>query len=222
LYEGADSNKDQTYFLWKVPARHLAYSLFPVGTYEKPYVRELAEKYELPVASKKDSQGVCFLGQLDMKEFLSHYIDTRAGDVLNTAGDVIGYHDGAIFYTYGQRHGFTVTDHGANDAPRYIIGKDIERNTITVAQKTESDSRVHVTHVSLTNTNWITRPMTDGSYQVRFRYRQPKQKAALTVDSDTTATVSFHDDQYNVVPGQSMVIYDGTQCLGGGIIDTVN
>ncbi len=135
LLRGKDNNKDQSYFLWTLGQDALARTLFPIGGYTKPEVRALARDYNLPTATRKDSQGLCFIGHIDLKEFLSHYIEPKEGSVLNGTGDVIGHHDGAHFFTLGQRHGFTITKKGTDDAPHYVVAKDIKENTITVAHE---------------------------------------------------------------------------------------
>jgi len=138
LLQGKDGSKDQSYFLWTLTQEDLAHTLFPVGYLDKSDVRKLAEKYKLPTATKKDSQGVCFLGPLDMKDFLSHYIEQKKGDVLSVDGEVIGEHDGAVFFTLGERHGFTITKKSPTDTPYYVVVKDIEKNTITVSTSPEN------------------------------------------------------------------------------------
>ncbi|MCE9517675.1 tRNA 2-thiouridine(34) synthase MnmA, partial [Candidatus Nomurabacteria bacterium] len=135
LEKGEDESKDQSYFLWTLTQDDLAHTLFPIGHLQKTEVRKLAEKYKLPTATKKDSQGVCFLGPLDMKDFLKHYIPEQKGDVVDENGKVIGYHDGAVFFTLGERHGFTITEHSTNGQSLYIVDKDIDKNTICVSPR---------------------------------------------------------------------------------------
>lgn len=127
LLQGKDLTKDQSYFLWTLTEEQLRHVLFPIGEFQKTQVRELAKKYHLPTAVKKDSQGICFIGEIDMKEFLKHYIDIHPGDVVNEQGEIIGYHQGALFHTLGERHGFTITKKGTQDAPYYVIAKDIQK-----------------------------------------------------------------------------------------------
>src|SRR6185436_15326157 len=133
LSESKDKNKDQSYFLWTLTKEQLNHILFPVGHLIKSEVRKLAKEFDLPQATRKDSQGLCFLGQVDMKEFLSYYIKAERGSVLNERGEKIGYHEGAIFFTLGERHGFTVTEKGSEDKPLYVVAKNINKNTITVS-----------------------------------------------------------------------------------------
>ena len=135
LLKGNDNEKDQSYFLWTLTQAQLKYILFPIGEHKKSEVRKLAEKFDLITATKKDSQGLCFIGKLDMKDFLKEFIEEKRGDVLNTDGAVIGYHDGAVYYTLGQRRGFIITQKTPEDIPYYVVAKDIEQNTITVSHK---------------------------------------------------------------------------------------
>lgn len=224
LKQSKDVNKDQTYFLWTLTQQQLAKTLFPIGHLEKSEVRKLAEKYNLPTATKKDSQGVCFLGMIDMKEFLAHYIEKKQGNVLNEKGDVIGTHEGAVFITLGQRHGFTITDKGIDDKRYYVIDKDIEKNTITV-----SDDLVSVTDSLeaeaniLTLSHVILHGFIDPSktYQARIRYRQVLQNCMIQLGQGTedSIQVTFETPQISASPGQSVVIYDRARCIGGGIIE---
>ncbi len=220
LYEliaGNDSNKDQSYFLWTLTQEQLSKTLFPVGNIEKPEVRELARKFNLPTAEKKDSQGLCFIGKIDVKEFLSHYIDLKKGNVLNEKGEIIGEHDGAFFYTVGERHGFTITKKSPNDKPHYVISKDIDANTITVSCKLVDGSFPNAqTEVSLREINWNQGKIPKGNnLYVRSRYREPLQKIVKINEK----FVNFENPQSTLSPGQSLVVYDGDICLGGGIIE---
>jgi tRNA-specific 2-thiouridylase len=139
LLEGTDSNKDQSYFLWTLTEDQLKHTLFPIGHLEKPEVRKLAHKFGLPQETRKDSQGLCFLGKIDMKEFLKEYLDVKKGDVVSENGEVIGEHDGAELYTLGERHGFNIFKQTGE--PVYVVGKDVEKNTITVAGKYNFDEK---------------------------------------------------------------------------------
>ena len=222
LLEGMDKEKDQSYFLWTLTQEQLSRSLFPAGEYQKSRIRELAHEFGLPVADKKDSQGVCFLGKLDMKEFLSHYIESEPGDVVRPDGTVIGRHDGALFFTLGQRRGFEVTDKSPDDGPHYVIDKDVGANTITVAPHKANEQMYRVNSIHLTDTNWVAeRPDPGMVYGVRFRYRQPKQEATVTLHKDNSATVTFSEPQQAVTPGQSLVVYEREECLGGGVIQSI-
>ena len=218
MLAGRDKNKDQSYFLWTLTQEQLKHILFPVGDIEKPEVRKLAQKFGLPTAEKKDSQGVCFLGKLDMADFLEHYEEKKRGNVLNEAGEVIGYHDGAIFHTLGSRHGFTVTKKSANDAPYFVIAKDITENTLTVSHK-ENLKRNGNQSLVLEKVNWISGNIPDAEkkYSARTRYRAPLFPCKVLVEGDETK-IEFLQPQEPSAPGQSAVIYDDEGCLGGGVI----
>src|SRR3989344_5863169 len=159
LCEAKDKNKDQSYFLWTLTQEQLKHTLFPVGHLQKEEVRKLAGKFGLPQAVRKDSQGLCFLGQVDMKEFLSRYIEPKQGDVLDKDGNVIGTHGGAEFFTIGERHGFVVNKKKSDDAPLYVISKNITKNAITVTPyitphlKSKEDAPLYLDHM-----NWIADP----------------------------------------------------------------
>jgi tRNA-specific 2-thiouridylase len=216
LLAGTDTNKDQSYFLWTLTQEQLAYILFPVGHLPKPEVRKLAKKFGLPTAEKKDSQGVCFLGPLDMGEFLKHYSEPKRGDVLNERGDVIGFHEGAILYTLGERHGFTITKKGTEDTPYFVVKKDMRENTITVAHKSDGTLKGKGEQtLLLENINWIAEiaPEKDKIYSARVRYRGELLPCKIKGE-----TVEFLEPQEPAAPGQSVVVYDAEECLGGGII----
>ncbi|MCK9352317.1 MAG: tRNA 2-thiouridine(34) synthase MnmA [Candidatus Paceibacterota bacterium] len=222
LLAGTDKNKDQSYFLWTLTQGQLKHILFPVGDIEKPEVRRLAKKFGLPTAEKKDSQGVCFLGKLDMAEFLEHYESKKRGDVLNDAGEIIGWHDGAIFYTLGARHGFTITKKGTSDAPYFVVAKDIRANTLTVSHKEKGSLKGKGERaLLLENINWIsgTLPDPEKTYSARVRYRGELLPCKVSrVTHGEQVVVEFSEDQEPVAPGQSVVMYDGEECLGGGIL----
>ncbi|HAQ02855.1 tRNA 2-thiouridine(34) synthase MnmA [Candidatus Nomurabacteria bacterium RIFOXYC2_FULL_36_8] len=226
LRKSPDSSKDQSYFLWTLTQDDLAHTLFPVGHLQKTEVRKLAEKYKLPVATKKDSQGVCFLGPLDMKDFLKHYIKTKKGDVLlalreggDKKGNIIGEHDGAIFFTLGERHGFTIFKNEDDSKPLYVVSKDIEKNTITVSPRSdlgEKKDKLHRT-VLCSNANWILgMPEKDKTYKAQIRYHGELLDCKVGV-TGLTCEITF-DKNVLVDKGQSVVIYDGDICLGGAIV----
>jgi len=217
LFTGTDTTKDQSYFLWTLTQNILKRTLFPVGEYTKKYVRELAKKYKLHNAEKKDSQGLCFIGHLDMREFLKHYISVESGDVLNENGLKIGKHEGAILYTTGQRHGFDVLKKNSKSGPWYVIEKDIHKNTITVAESYKTLDSFGVESVVLKETNWISgEPKSGKGYRARIRYRQPLQNC--TIEKKDSWIVVFEEKQKGVANGQSCVLYDKEECLGGGVI----
>jgi tRNA-specific 2-thiouridylase len=210
LHAGADSDKDQSYFLWAVSETKLRKTLFPIGSLRKPEVRRLAKKSGLPNATRKDSQGLCFLGPVSMDDMLHQELTLVPGDVLDEVGEVIGRHEGAPAYTLGQRHGFELFASSPTTAPHYVIGKDTEFNTITVS--TERYPRdATKTVVELADENWIG-PHADGSYMARYRYRQKLIPAVKKGPEITLLEPHF------VPEGQSLVLYKGDRCLGGGVI----
>ncbi|MBI5138541.1 MAG: tRNA 2-thiouridine(34) synthase MnmA [Candidatus Vogelbacteria bacterium] len=220
LLAGIDKNKDQTYFLWTLTQEQLSKTLFPIGHLTKPEVRELAHKFRLPVADKKDSQGVCFLGMVDMKEFLSHYIELKQGKVLDESGKVIGTHDGALLYTIGERKGFRINEKTSDDEPYYIVSKNLTSNQITVSHKECSTSDVEQKAINLRDVNWILgeTPVFFRTYRARTRYRQPLQECKLEIIDKIAAKIIFREAQTAITSGQSLVLYNGNECLGGGII----
>ncbi|AKM84116.1 TPA: tRNA 2-thiouridine(34) synthase MnmA [Candidatus Campbellbacteria bacterium] len=221
LLAGKDDNKDQSYFLWTLTQDQLKYILFPVGHLEKPRVRELAKKYDLLTAEKKDSQGLCFVGMVEMKDFLKRFLQEKRGDVLNENGNIIGYHDGAFYYTFGQRHGFVITEKTSDDKPYFVIEKSIEKNTITVSEKLREKNIFDKKEIEIENINWISgnEPDLDKKYQARIRYRQPLQSCKIYKNSSSeNFKVIFDEHQKSASSGQSVVFYDGEVCLGGGII----
>jgi tRNA-specific 2-thiouridylase len=223
LHMGNDAKKDQSYFLWTLTERQLAKTLFPVGTMEKPEVRKEAERFNLPTATKKDSQGLCFIGKLDLKEFLSHFATATPGKVLDENGKEIGTHDGALFYTLGERHGFSIKHHSPTDPPLYVIQKDVANNTITVSPRlpgtpTKSAAR----EVVVTAASWTRGYSPDGkTFQGRFRYRQTLFPVVIKTAENGSVTALFEHPIDFVPIGQSLVIYDQSECLGGGIIDEI-
>jgi tRNA-specific 2-thiouridylase len=225
LLEGKDKDKDQSYFLWTLTQKELKHILFPVGEMPKSKVRKEAERFGLSTAAKKDSQGVCFIGEIDMKDFLAHYIDRKEGSVLNVNGEVIGSHDGALFFTIGERHGFTIFKKGTEEKPLFVVAKDIDKNTITVAPREaehqdEKEKIGYVNEVNLTKSNWIPTayPPFGKDLEARIRHRGERFKCNFVQAKDDTALVVFDKSVWGVSKGQSLVVYDGEECLGGGII----
>lgn len=218
LYRGGDEGKDQSYFLWTLTQSQLKRSLFPVGDTEKTAIRREATRYSLPTAQKSDSQGICFLGEVDMREFLSHYIEISSGDVLDPSGTIIGKHSGALLYTLGQRHGFTVTGSGSEGRPLYVIKKDLEKNTITVA---DIPPKVEGRCIQLTDVHMIDREI-PGECEAQFRYRQqPFPVSVRTLPDGRGMLIDVRNDTDLPAIGQSCVLYDGNECLGGGIISAI-
>jgi tRNA-specific 2-thiouridylase len=223
LLAGVDSNKDQSYFLWTLNQSDLPHVLFPVGDMKKPDVRKLAQRFKLPNADKKDSQGLCFIGKVDIKEFLSHYVKTEYGKVLNDKGGVIGDHPGSLFFTIGERHGFTIDSHTKtpDDAAYFVTAKDMDKNTITVSQhRTDGESGGPENRsVSVSETSWVADAPIEGTrLKARTRYRQPLQEVEIASIGNDEAVVTFKYEQDAITPGQSLVIYDSEKCLGGGVI----
>jgi tRNA-specific 2-thiouridylase len=209
LLRAEDDNKDQTYFLYRVTQAALEKTLFPLGEFTKPQVREMAEERGLYTAAKKDSVGICFVGQIGMHEFLSQYVQTSPGDIINQAnGKKIGRHDGAIFYTLGQRHGLDV----GGGLPYYVVDKDMEKNEVYVSTDLNEKS-LWLERIRLRDIHWINDAPGDGSYQVRVRHRAPLVKCELIGDE-----LIFSEPQRAVTPGQSAVLYDGDVCIGGGVV----
>ncbi len=220
LFVSRDANKDQSYFLWTLPQEVLQHVLFPIGHLEKPEVRRLAQVCNLPTAQKKDSQGLCFVGKIDLEEFLSHFIERKQGAVLDENGKEIGTHPGAFFFTIGERHGFTVTEKTPDDAPLYVSAKDNEKNTLTVSRKKTVEKSGGEKNFSIKDTNWIAaKPAAGKTYAARYRYRQPLLPCTVVLHHDTKAQVTFLEGTPAAAPGQSLVLYDGEECLGGGIIE---
>lgn len=220
LLAGVDKEKDQSYFLWTLTQRELSKTLFPVGGYKKSEVRKLAKKFGLLTADKKDSQGLCFMGQLDMKDFLKHFMKQKRGDVLNEQREVIGFHEGAVFFTLGERHGFTITKKGTHDLPYYVVAKNMKKNTITVAHELHKEiPREAGKNINLSHTNWTMGelPQRGKQYSARVRYRQPLEKCKVARANNNTEVI-FEKPQV-AAPGQSLVLYSGDECLGGGIIE---
>ncbi len=220
LLTGIDTNKDQSYFLWTLTQQKLPHILFPVGSYQKEEVRVLAQKFGLSTAQKKDSQGICFMGKLDIQEFLQHFVETSRGSVLDEQGTVIGKHDGALFYTIGERHGFTIDRQGTHETPRYVVRKDMKANTITVAQKANTPAeRTKEDIIHLTETNWIAgmKPKSEKTYTARTRYRQ-KLFTCTLVEKNEAWSICATSPREAAAPGQSLVLYDQEECLGGGIV----
>jgi len=221
MLAGKDNNKDQSYFLWTLGQEQLKYILFPVGHLEKPEVRKIAKKDDLLTAEKKDSQGLCFVGMVEMKDFLKRFLPEEKGDILDEEGKVIGEHDGAHYFTIGQRHGFLVTEKTPEDKPYFVVSKDVVKNTIIVSQKLQKKDSFDRKEIIIKNISWISgeNPNFDKKYQARIRYRQILQTCKIdSTPSTDNLKVIFDEPQKAVSEGQSLVIYDGEECLGGGVI----
>ncbi len=208
LMRGKDTNKDQSYFLWQLTRDDLAKTIFPVGEYTKPDVRALAEQFNLPVARKHDSQGLCFVGDVSMEEFLARYLPLEKGVVLDESGVVIGEHDGAALYTPGKRHGFRVNHPSAERTALYVIAVDTKANTISVAPSLES---AYVHEVRLRASHWISDPA-EKVVSAQTRYRETPIHCRIEGDK------VFFEERHLAPRGQSLVVYDGDKLIGGGII----
>jgi len=222
LCKSYDPSKDQVYFLWTLKQEQLSKILFPIGHLKKTEVRKLASKFKLPVADKKDSQGICFLGDIDLKDFLKHYIKEKNGKVLSEKGEEIGFHDGAVFSTLGARHGFTITQKTPNDGAYYVVGKDTEKNILIVTQNknhfTSSSARQDLAEIKLINVNWISEIPKEGkNYTAQIRYHGEFLPCTVTCGSKASAEVVF-ENPVLVAPGQSIVIYNKDMVLGGGVV----
>lgn len=212
-----DTNKDQTYFLYRVTKAALDKTLFPLGEFEKSKVREMAQERGLYTAQKKDSQGICFVGQIGIREFLSQYVEQTAGPIIDKrTGKVLGQHDGAIFYTIGQRHGLDL----GGGFPYYVVGKDMDKNEVYVTTDLNDDT-LWRPEITLGEVHWIDQQPEEKTYQIRVRHRAKLIPAQLRYTEDGATLVLEHPERA-VAAGQSIVIYDGDRCLGGGIVQPFN
>jgi len=220
LLKGRDVSKDQSYFLYRLNQRALNHSLFPLGELSKPQVRDIAARRGLPNFAKKDSTGICFIGERKFKAFLSRYLPAQPGDIVSSNGELLGEHQGLMFHTIGQRQGLGIG--GIRDSsgePWYVVGKDLARNRLIVAQGKHHPALFRQT-LAATDLHWIsgTQPVTLLACHARIRYRQPDQACQITgLDADR-CTVRFAAAQRAVTPGQAVVFYQGDLCLGGGTI----
>jgi tRNA-specific 2-thiouridylase len=213
LLVGADTNKDQSYFLYRVTEDALNHSLMPIGDMEKPAVRAMARKLGLATAEKKDSQGICFVGKVGIREFLEQFVVTEPGAIIDN-GKEIGQHDGALFYTIGQRHGLDV----GGGLPYYVVGKDMDKNQVFVTADLQ-DERLWHKELNLTSVHWINKSDIDPAktYSVRSRYRAALIACTLVQDGENLR-ILMDEEVRAITPGQSAVIYDRDRCLGGGIV----
>ncbi len=222
LLKAADGNKDQSYFLYRLNQAQIARALFPLGDLPKPRVRELARQAGLPVAEKKDSTGICFIGERPFREFLQRYLPTQPGDMVTPEGKVMGRHQGLMYHTLGQRKGLGIG--GVKDAeegePWFAAGKNLERNELIVVQGHDHplllSSRLRADQLS-----WIGAPPEAGRrYGAKTRYRQQDAACVVETIAADALVLRFEQAQWAVTPGQSVVLYDGDVCLGGGVIVT--
>lgn len=221
LLRGLDGNKDQSYFLYTLSQEQVGKSLFPVGDIEKPIVRAIAEDLGLATAKKKDSTGICFIGERKFKDFLARYLPAQAGDIKTVDGQVIGRHDGLMYHTLGQRKGLGIGGvKGASENAWYVVEKDLVNNVLIVAQG-QDNSALLSTGLIASQLHWVDRqPIRENlRCTVKTRYRQADIACEIQPIDDETIRVIFDEPQIAVTPGQSAVFYQGEVCLGGGIIE---
>lgn len=222
LLRGVDNNKDQTYFLNALNQEQLSRAMFPIGHLQKPEVRKIAEEAGLYTAKKKDSTGVCFIGERNFKEFLSQYLPAKSGNMVDiVTGEVKGRHDGLMYYTLGQRQGLGIGGSGSGE-PWFVADKNLTDNVLYVVQG-DAHHSLYSVGLTATGVNWISPDAPTGPLRcaAKFRYRQPDQGVTLTPLGDGAYRVDFDAPQKAITPGQAVVFYDGDVCLGGGTIDKV-
>ncbi len=214
LMKGLDESKDQSYFLWMLSKEELSHILFPIGHLQKSEVRTLAEKANLFTSEKKDSQGICFLGDVDMREFLSHYIEQKKGPVIDTDGNIIGEHNGIWFYTLGERHGFKISKQTTDQKPYYVVAKNLETNTLVVSHESIKKSNSPSQTITLRDTSWLEK--IEGDCEAQIRYHGELIPAKII--NGHTVELSY---QGVIAEGQSLVLYKDEILVGGGVIEKV-
>ncbi|WP_178863943.1 tRNA 2-thiouridine(34) synthase MnmA [Thiomicrorhabdus cannonii] len=222
LLKGLDNNKDQSYFLYTLQQHQLRHAMFPIGELEKPYVRQLAEEAELITHDKKDSTGICFIGERKFKDFLQRYLPAQPGDIIDDQGNVIGRHDGLMYHTIGQRKGLGIGGgHGNKDnAPWFAADKNLQTNQLIAVQGKDHPLLQHAVVVAGT-LDWVAghAPNMNAPLKAKIRYRQAEQPCKIVDAVGRHLIVMFDEPQTAVAPGQSIVFYDDEECLGGGIIE---
>ena len=224
LLRGVDSSKDQSYFLYTLGQQQLAHTLFPIGELPKTEVRRLAADAALPTHAKKDSTGICFIGERDFRDFLGQYLPARTGELVDPAGVVLGEHHGAFFYTLGQREGLNLGGvRGRAQAPWFVVGKDIARNRVIVDQG-HDNVLLQSSRLLTEAPDWVAGLAPERHFRctAKTRYRQSDQPCTVTVRDDGRLQVSFSEPQRAVTPGQSLVLYQDEVCLGGAVIDATD
>jgi tRNA-specific 2-thiouridylase len=221
MLRGLDGNKDQSYFLYTLGEQHVAQTLFPIGHLEKPRVREIALEQDLVTHDKKDSTGICFIGERKFKDFLAQYLPAQPGEIETAEGKIIGKHQGLMYHTLGQRKGLLIggmKEYG--EEPWYVVDKDIQRNVLIVGQGAKHP-RLYSTGLLANQLHWVDRsgPQQAMRCTVKTRYRQQDIPCQITPHSDGSVLVEFDEPQIAVTPGQSAVFYQNEVCLGGGIIE---
>lgn len=219
LLRGKDENKDQTYFLNQLSQDVLEKVMFPLGALEKSEVRKIAREHGLATATKKDSTGICFIGERNFKEFLSEYLPAQPGEMQTLSGEIKGEHDGLMYYTIGQRQGLGI---GGPGDPWFVVGKNLEENILYVEQSYGNDY-LYSDALYATDVNWINRQDIQESFTctAKFRYRQKDSNVSVTILEDGNVRVDFGEPERAITPGQAVVFYDGEVCLGGATIDKV-
>ncbi len=216
LLKARDDAKDQSYFLHAIGQNELSKALFPLGELAKTEVRRIARAAGLPNHGRKDSTGICFIGERDFKEFLARYLPAQPGEICTLNDELKGRHDGVMYYTVGQRHGLGI---GGPGKPWYVVGKNLECNVLYVAQG-EDHPALYSRSLTASKLHWIGgTPPSGGRLSAKTRYRQPDQPCTLIEFTNHGIRVEFDTPQRAVTPGQSVVFYDGEECLGGGAID---
>ena len=221
LLKAADDSKDQSYFLHRLNQSQLSHAMFPLGKLLKSEVRTIAEQHGLSNYAKKDSTGICFIGERPFREFLNRYLPTQPGEMHTPEGKVVGKHIGLSFYTIGQRHGLGIG--GAKDAsgePWFVCSKDMAHNRLIVVQGHDHPALL-TPHLDAMEMHWISGHAPDlmCNYAAKTRYRQQDAACRITASSGGNASFTFDEAQWAVTPGQSVVVYDGEVCFGGGIIE---
>lgn len=221
LLRGADGNKDQTYFLCQLGQEQLSRTLFPIGHLDKAEVRRIAEENNLITAGKKDSTGICFIGERNFTQFLSQYLPAQPGDICDLQGNIKGRHNGLMYYTLGQRKGLGIGGQGTGE-PWFVVRKDLENNVLYVVQG-DGDAALYSKSLVATEMNWVSGAAVAEQFSctAKFRYRQPDQGVQVTVKADGGLHIDFEKPQRAVTPGQEVVLYQGTVCLGGATIDCI-
>jgi tRNA-uridine 2-sulfurtransferase len=219
LARGADPQKDQTYFLYAVDKSRWAQVMFPIGHLHKAQVRQMAQQMGLVTAHKKDSTGICFIGEKNFKAFLSQYLPAQPGEIRTFEGERKGRHDGLMYYTLGQRQGLGIGGSSGDSQPWFVVQKDVQHNILYVAQGQDHEA-LYSNRLLATDVNWLgdSIPTTPFECTAKFRYRQPDQAVRVHPQTDKTYQIECKEPQRAVTPGQSAVLYDGEICLGGGII----
>ncbi len=222
LLRGLDENKDQSYFLYALDQHQIGHALFPVGELDKSEVRNIALQQQFDVHSKKDSTGICFIGERKFRDFLQQFIPAQPGEIVSVEGEVIGEHAGLMYYTIGQRQGLGIggTEHGSDD-PWYVIDKLLDSNRLVVGQGLQHPLLFH-THCRITDLHWNARPVDQAGFacSAKIRYRQQDSACRLISLQRQKAVVEFEQPQRAITPGQALVFYLDEQCLGGGVIES--